>query len=257
MEQIISQLQKLGLRDHEALVYANLLCASPSGATFLAKKCGMSRSSVYTILEALKSKGLVSTTYKNEIKQFIAEDSKSLKTMLQLEQKQVENKFNILDTIQDKIEKLSSGNMHLPQIIFFEGQEGLKKIYLSMMRQAVDNSTLYLIRDEFIWREEWKFVFHDEWHDRIKKIKSEKNIATKVLINSSKIEKSRDNYYIAKKATQVKYLSRANSIRDFAIYIIGDTTSILSFEKNNLVGIKMVNANLAKNFIALFESLWH
>src|SRR6185503_18505948 len=78
MNDLATDLKEIGLNDHEARIYGALLSSSPASATSLAKKCALSRSSVYTTLSLLISKGLVGTTYKNEVKQFIAEDVNAL-----------------------------------------------------------------------------------------------------------------------------------------------------------------------------------
>ena len=125
-----------------------------------------------------------------------------------------------------------------------------------MMRQAQSKSTLYLLRDEFVWQPEWKFIFEQDWHERVKRLKIEKNIHTKLLINTSRVEKQHNKSYQSKKELEYRFLPPKNPIKQFAIYIIGDIVSILSMEKNNLVGIKITNQHFADNFINLFESLW-
>lgn len=256
MEQIIQQLKKLGLGDHEALIYAALLSASPAGATFVAKKCNLSRSSVYTTLNSLIAKGLVGTTYKNEVKQFIAQDHSTLEQLLKKEKGNLEEKFKTLELLRDSLQVFSRSNLNIPQVIFFEGQEGLKKIYLSMMRQAQPKSTLYLLRDEFVWQPEWKFIFEQDWHERVKRLKIEKNIFTKLLVNDSKIEKQHEKFYKSKRGLEYGFLPSKNAVKQFAIYTIGDIVSILSVEKNNLAGIKITNQNFADNFKNLFKTLW-
>lgn len=256
MEQIIQQLKTLGLGDHEALIYSALLSSSPAGATFIAKKCNLSRSSVYTTLNSLIAKGLVGTTYKNDVKQFIAQDHSTLEQLLKKEKDSLDEKFKILELLRDSFQFFSKSNLNIPQVIFFEGQEGLKKIYLSMMRQAQQKATLYLLRDEFVWQPEWKFIFEQDWHERVKRLKIEKDIKTKLLINNSKIENAHAKFYKSKKDLECGFLPSKNSIRQFAIYIIGDIVSILSMEKNNLVGIKITNQHFADNFKNLFETLW-
>ena len=42
-----------------------------------------------------------------------------------------------------------------------------------------------------------------------------------------------------------------------ALYIIGDTAAIISFETGNLIGIKIVNVHLAENLAKLFDGLWN
>ena len=256
MTTILSQLKQLGLGDYEAEVYFTLLSASPSSASFIAKKCNLSRSSVYTTLNMLIAKGLVGTTYKNDVKQFIAQDDASLELFLKKEKDALDEKFKSLELIQKSFSFFNQSGEHIPQVIFFEGQEGLKKIYLSMMRNARPGETLYLLRDEFVWQPEWKFIFEQDWHDRVKRLKVEKNIRTKLLINNSKIEKEHAKAYQSKKGLAVSYLSTKHSVKQFAIYLIGDVIAIMSMEKNNLIGIKITNRSMTENFKAMFEGMW-
>lgn len=158
MDDIVSQLKKLGFGDYEALVYSVLVQSSPANATLIAKKCNLSRSSVYTTLASLIARGLVGTTYKNDVKQFVVEDYSILDQILRKEKESLDEKFKTLELLHTSLDFFTNTNAHVPQVIFFEGQEGLKKIYLSMMHQAVRGDTLYLLRDEFVWQEEWKFT---------------------------------------------------------------------------------------------------
>jgi sugar-specific transcriptional regulator TrmB len=251
-----NNLEMLGLGDYEAQIYEILLGNSPASASLLAKKANLSRSSVYTTLGSLVAKGLVGTTYKNEVKQFIAQGFSPLQAMVSEEKKQVDYKVKLLEKLQNEINLLTNKNLNIPQIIFFEGQEGLKKIYKSMLREAANNDTMYILRDEFVWRPEWQFIFQAEWHSRVRMIKKEKNIQTKLLINGSKLEKQKKAFYATRKNTEYQYLPTNNSVQQFAIYITGDIVSILSMESNNLVGIKITNQHLANNFKIIFNNLW-
>jgi len=256
MNDIITQLQGFGLGDHESRVYSALLETSPANATLIAKKCSLSRSSVYTTLSSLIAKGLVGTTYKNEVKQFVAEGPGSLRQMLDIQKKELDGRYRVFDALQKNIEQLGGSSLHVPQITFFEGQEGLKKIYLSMMRKARKDSTLLLLRDEFVWDPEWSFIFESEWHGKIKKVKQEKNIKTRLLINDSAAEKKYAALYRKTKGLKVAKIPAAQAVKKFAIYIMDDMVSIMSIERNNLVGIHMVNAHIAKNFTSFFDVLW-
>lgn len=255
MDQFVTQLQELGLGEHESLVYSTLTRSSPASATFIAKKCALSRSSVYTTLSSLVSKGLVGTTHKNDIKQFIAQDHGALEALVKKEKESVEKKTKLVETLKKTLYS-APHDMQLPHVVFFEGQEGLKKIYLSMMRQAPEKATLYLLRDEFVWQPEWKFIFDLDWHARVKRWKTEKDIRTKLLINPSLIEKDHAKFYKTKKALEVRYLPTTHMVQQFAIYVLGDTIAILSMESNNLMGIQIVNAHVANNYRNMFAALW-
>lgn len=256
MKNLIQELQQFGFSDYEARIYATLAEHSPANATLLAKKNNLSRSSVYTTLNQLIAKGVVGTTFKNNVKQFIAEGPEALEQLIESEKTLLEKKTDVLAGIQEQLNTLSNNTLHVPTITFFEGQEGLKKIYLSMMRQAQKNSTLYLLRDEFVWEDEWNFIFKNPWRKRIDTIKKEKNIQTRLLVNNSTVEKKHASVYRSQKRFAFRYLPQAHMIHRFAIYMVDDIVSIFSIEKNNLVGIQMVNQHFAKNFIAIFDGLW-
>ncbi len=250
------KLKELGLGDYEAMVYATLLASSPANATYIAKKCELSRSSVYTTLSSLIAKGLVGTTYKNDVKQFIAQDFSALEQMVRKEKEAVERKDSLVQELRKHVASFSRTDVQLPEIVLFEGQEGLKKIYSSMMRQAPMNAVRYFLRDEFVWKPQWEFHFEKDWQDHVERFKTEKKMTTKLLVNSSKEEKERLKPYRTQKASSYRFLSPKHAVSQFAMYIIGDTTAIMSMEKNNLVGIKISNAHMAMNFKQIFESLW-
>ncbi len=250
------QLKALGLGDYEAAIYDVLLANSPASATYIAKKCRLSRSSVYTSLNSLIGKGLVGTSYKNEVKQFVAEDLEALKQLIKGEEQLLERKKSILEDVSLAVKAQGRSDINIPEVVVFEGQDGLKKIYMSMLRQAGTDETMKIIRDEFVWQDEWGFVFGQEWHDRIKRLRQEKNIRTKLLINDSALEKKKLAYYKSRQGLEMRRLAPDSAVSRFALYVLGDTVSILSMESDNLVGIKMTNRHLANNYSQLFENLW-
>lgn len=253
---LFDQLIELGLSNYEAGVYLVLLQHSPTSAGFIAKNLKYSRSTVYAALDKLISKGLVGTTYKNGIKQFIAEQPKRLAEILNEEQRTVVKRIELFSKMSDQLQFLSRSNTQVPNIIFFEGWESLKKIYLSMLRAAPKNSTMHIIRSEFYWTPEWTFIFGDEWHTHVRNWRTELNIKTQLLINDSKEERKHLPFYKSRKHTMSRFLPKDQSVNDFALYILGDTVSILSLEKNNSVGVKITNQALADNFKKIFKGLW-
>ncbi|HLD20492.1 MAG TPA: helix-turn-helix domain-containing protein [Patescibacteria group bacterium] len=253
---IEQQLISLGFSDYEAGIYLELVKQSPASATFLAKKLKLSRSTVYTAIERLVARGVVGVSYRNEVKQFIAEPPTVIEELLEQEQKKLDAKFKLLEGVVTHLQALNSQEALIPNIIFFEGKESLKKIYLSMLREAPKDSTMYIIRDEFVWQDDWKFVFEQEWNDRVRRWRSENNIATKMLVNDSKEERSHEAYYKTRTFLDYRFLSKEHSVHQFVVYVLADTVSILSMEKNNLVGIKITNRHMANNFEALFQGLW-
>jgi sugar-specific transcriptional regulator TrmB len=252
---IVDQLKLLGFGDYEAKIYLTLLENSPASATLIGRKCNLARSSVYTTLASLIAKGIVSTTNHNNVKQFVAEDPSVLDAMLKKEKDILENKTKVLGSLSSVLMKTMTPLMHTPNTVFFEGQDGLKRIYLSMLRDANKEGTMYILRDEFVWTKDWQFIFAQEWHNRVRRLKIEKNIKTYLIVNDSKIEREKAKFYGSRKYTTISYLPKKRTLKDFAIYILDDVVSIMSMENNNLVGIKITNKSLAENFKIILSLL--
>jgi sugar-specific transcriptional regulator TrmB len=56
---LINQLKKIGFSEKEALIYLQLVHAGGQSASTLAKKTRINRTTMYDILENLKSRGLI------------------------------------------------------------------------------------------------------------------------------------------------------------------------------------------------------
>ena len=125
-----------------------------------------------------------------------------------------------------------------------------------MLRSAPKGSTMYVIRDEFKWEKEWSFVLSQEWKDKVRRLRAENAIATKMLINDSKEERGHLEYYRTRKHLEFRFLPKGQDVEKFVIYVLGDTVSILSMEQHNLVGIKITNRHIAKNYEQLFGAMW-
>lgn len=256
MRNIEGHLRLLGFPDDEARILGVLYEQSPVGASFIARKLDLSRSTVYTAIASLTAKGLVSTTYRNEVRQFVPAGPETLERMVRQERKRLEEKEKLVADLKGHLAAVQRPEVHVPQVMFFEGVEGLKRIYLSMLRDAREGDTMVALRDEFLWRDEWAFSWEAEWQERVKRYKTEKRIRTKLLVNPSKLELGKVSFYRTREGLEFRYLPKAHAVDRFALYIIGDTAAVMSFETGNLIGIKITNAHLAENFTRLFDGLW-
>ncbi len=250
------ELLQLGLNQHEATIYASLVEHAPVPASWIAKHCGLARSSVYTTLESLVAKGLVGTTYEREVKQFVASGHEALMDLLHTQQEQAAQRLKRGQRLSERFEQAQHSDSKLPRIVFFEGKRGLKRVYLQMLRDARPSSTMFIVRDEFIWEDAWAFVHEPQWRAQVRRLKAERSIETQLLVNRSALERSKQDDYRSRRATQFRFLPALLPIKRFALYATDDVVSILSIEDDNLVGIRIANRHLAANFVSLFGVLW-
>ena len=80
---LLTTLTTLGLTDHEAAVYLAALSLGPATILKIAKAAEIKRTTVYSVIETLKLKGLVSVEVKGFKSLFVAEDPTKLETILE------------------------------------------------------------------------------------------------------------------------------------------------------------------------------
>lgn len=253
-DELRNTLERLGLGGHEPAVFGALLSHSPASAAWIAKQCGLSRSSVYATLGVLVSRGLVGVTHKNDVKQFIAEGATTLLDSLRAEQQRATERVERATELVESLSRLAETSAQVPQIIHFEGAEGLRRIYLSMLRTAPRGATMRILRDEFIWRPAWAFVFEGPWRARVKRHKLDKDLSTRLLVNKSAEERRHAKYYATRPHLERRYLPRP--VTSFGLYLVGDAAALLSLDAHALIGIQIVNRHLARNLEVMFDTLW-
>ena len=253
-DELRNTLERLGLSGHEPAVYAALLQQSPASAAWVAKQCGLSRSSVYATLGVLTGKGLVGITHKNDVQQFVAGGAAALLESLKTDAKLAEERVDRAAALVDQLAKLAEATAQVPQIIHFEGAEGLRRIYLAMLRTAPKGAVMRILRDEFIWQPAWAFVFEEPWRARVKRYKAASELSTRLLVNRSTEERTHARYYAGRPHLERRYLPKP--VARFGLYLVGDTAAILSLDANHLLGIRIVNRQIASNLEVMFDSLW-
>lgn len=114
-------LQSLGLTEKEAKVYLANLEIGTNVVSEIGKKAKINRVTTYDILQKLTQKALVSSFTKNKLKYFTAEDPEKVFSEYQ---KRIKN----LEESLPELKRLTGETKHA-KVRYFEGIEGIKKIY--------------------------------------------------------------------------------------------------------------------------------
>lgn len=123
----IETLKDIGLTENEARVYLACLGLGATTAISIARVTDIKRPTVYTIIESLKTKGLMSIEIQGFKQKFTASDPAQLEKVLESKQ----HKFkNLLPELQALKNDQDEGGF----IRHYEGMEGLKTVYESMIR---------------------------------------------------------------------------------------------------------------------------
>ena len=121
-------LEYIGFSEKEVLVYLALLKLGKGTVTQISRKAGINRPTGYHILASLAVKELVTASGKEPKQEYVAESPDQIEKLLV---KKIENDQSFIKEAKKIIPELKS--MHnvadRPKVSFYEGREGLEKIY--------------------------------------------------------------------------------------------------------------------------------
>lgn len=123
-------LKQIGLNDSEVKVYFALLELETSTVGPIIERAKVPDSKIYSILEKLKEKGLVSFVIKNNVKHFQASDPKNLITLLtEKEEEIIKQKKELEETIIPQIEQRRKLTAEKQEATVYESYRGLKSAF--------------------------------------------------------------------------------------------------------------------------------
>lgn len=116
MKFLAKELTKLGLSILEAEVYLGLLQRKLTTAGALSKHIGMKRSTVYTILDSLIEKGLVSTTQVESVKHYQAASPDRIADFLRKQKEDLAIKEGIFYELSGNLDTLYQNRLTAPKV---------------------------------------------------------------------------------------------------------------------------------------------
>jgi len=126
--ELIKTLEYIGFPEKEVLVYLALLALGKGTVSQISRKAGINRPTGYHILASLELKELVKVSGKEPKQEYVAESPDQIEKLLL---KKIENDQSYIKEARKIIPELKS--MHnisdRPKILFYEGREGLEKVY--------------------------------------------------------------------------------------------------------------------------------
>jgi len=116
-----------GLSEKQATVYLTCLKLGKAKAPEIARDCGLKRTTVYGIIDELIGVGLISNAKQGKQKLFSPADPETLLEIMD------ERRKRIAEVVPDLAEIRATHRLQ-PKLQFFEGREGVKRIYEDTLR---------------------------------------------------------------------------------------------------------------------------
>lgn len=232
-------LTNLGLTPKESKVYLAVLEIGTSPASDVALRAKMNRVSTYDILKKLITRGFVSTHTEKRVKYFTA-------TPPDLLRQDFRKKYMDFKEALPDLRRLEGKASH-PHIRYYEGLEAVKKIYADTLTAKTE---ILNYADSKSIREFWPNYDQDYVAERVKRRIYLRGIAPKDD-HGKKVVAENEGKYREIRLVQAGPFSFANEIN-----IYDDKVGIVSFSKNEVMGMIIESPEVASTQRAIFMMAW-
>lgn len=137
-DKLHSILEQIGLSDKEASVYLSSLSLGPSTILALSRESDLKRPTVYTIVESLKSKGLMHIELKGLKQLYTAEHPEKLKNTLEI-------KKSMLAQALPEFESLFNLKGNDSVVKYYNGLEAVKGVYEMLLAETKSKENYWVI----------------------------------------------------------------------------------------------------------------
>lgn len=229
-------LEHIGLTRNEARVYVELLRIGSSLAKDISKVTNMHRTSVYSCLQRLHKKGLVSIANQDGKTYFEAVDPDKLLSLLKEREERLKHALPELR----KLKETKFSAQH--EVQYFKGKQGLKSVFDEILKEG----------ERYIgWGPERKIESLLKYYFiHYINARREKKIHAKLIY----FENSRGMDYTKSPLIQVRYLPQM-FYEPTALRVYGDNVAIILLEEEPLC-ILIRNKSIADSYRKHFNILW-
>lgn len=119
---LLNTLKQIGMEEKQAKIYLACLELGEASIKDIAKKAGLKRTTIYDFLDEMLNEGYIRQTISGKKKRFIAVEPEELKVILKKKQA-------LLEQILPQLNLVNNVTKVKPKIWFYNGVEGLKKVY--------------------------------------------------------------------------------------------------------------------------------
>lgn len=246
MIELEQKLQNIGLSERESKVYLFLLQYQESKASILCSKLNIKSAHIYTILEKLITKGIVSFKIVNNVKFFYAAEPESLYSLFQKREEQLEREKKELKSFISSLEKIEVKKVRQNDFKYFEGIAGVKSMFTEFIASWKNNSQVCVSTAPLAY-ENWNAYLLEMFHP----IRKERNILAKLIVPQRLRKHGEERKKF--RPIEIRYSPDENPAE---MGVAGDYVYFLSYG-DKPYSLLVKDENLAATQVRLFEIQWN
>ena len=231
-------LKSIGLNEKETAIYLAALELGQETVSRIAQKAAIKRPTAYIILDSLIQRGLINTASKGKKILYGAESSEKLNSV-------IAEKQRALKIAMPFLQALNNRHQTKPQIRFYEGKEGVRRIY----------DEIFAASDLRFWGSiksmEKDFADVLDWF--VEKFKKEKPRVYDLLVDDEP-----DRAYAKKMAGsnyEIRFMPKEAKINTDAV-IFGNKLALMAFAPEPH-GLIIESEDIVNSFRALWQMAWN
>jgi sugar-specific transcriptional regulator TrmB len=241
-------LTDLGLTPEQQEIYESLLENGPQPATQLATTTTVKRTYVYTVCNELLERGLITQEKAGSATIFIPEPPEKLLKLAQTQREQLqqaeESLSAILPTLSSKYQLVANK----PVVTYYEGIEGLKKVYQQLLN---DKQDLLLFRSIY---DDKKPEIDDVVMKHLQK-QVAAGIHTRTITPLEPTTKEIFLKYDKARLVERHIVTSTTFALPAQILVFGTKLALISLKKNIVITL-IDNQDISDAFKGLFEFMW-
>jgi sugar-specific transcriptional regulator TrmB len=219
-------------------VYLACLQLGTGPVVKIAQKAGMPRSTVYEILDALRSLGLVSTFQKKKVRYFSAEEPEHLI-------RYAETKVNLLKDVLPELNALSGKSRQRPAVRFYQGRAQMQIVLDGVLNEATELLAFGVSED--------LLNLMGNYHKNFVAMRVKKKIPLRIILRDSPTALQRKQLGI-RELRNVKIIPATQNYHGLT-YVWKNKIAMFAFV-GDLVAVVIESKELADMQRAMMEYLW-
>ncbi len=246
-------LKALGLKEKEIKVYLALMTSGRATPSTLAEKTSLNRATVYSVLEILLKKGLVTEDVGGTLRTFLAEKPKDLNILIEKEKQALNRKVELVEQAIQELSDLPLNTEYaVPHVrLLTEEQLDLAQKedvakWEESMRKTDPTFTWWGFQDDTYAKHYESWI---NWYWK----RAPKDIQLKLLSNHSPIEEEFKEKQLTNR--QIKYLSDKTKFTA-TTWVLGEYLIMVYTNSKPFYAIEIFNPILAHNYRELFKEIW-
>ena len=241
-EQLVEILKEIGLSENEAQVYLTSLSLGPTTILRIAKSSGIRRTTVYSVVETLKNKGLIHIKPQGLKQLYVAENPDKLDSI-------IENKKRSLMKLLPEFTALYDLKGGESTVKYYEGLNAVKNIYETILDPMKPSDDYLVISDleKFFVKTDQKY-FEEFLEKRIKS-------RVKARLISTDSERARYMKQYARNMNQEVRILPEGSKLSVDTMIVPQKVTIFNLDEP-ISAVSLENNAMIQMHRELFEIIW-